>query len=247
MSIRPYYERDGITIYHGDCREIVPSLPVADLVLTDPPYGISEPGSSIGILAGKGSKRLDFFAGDSDHAAMRSLVREACALALDRLKPTGSAYFWCGHRSFGDLVDLCEARGMTTRFVVWRKAVPLPFGAGWSSAAELCVYGYPPGRTWTVSGEAPPNVIDSDSYRHGQPGKLAHPTQKPTRVIRPLLLYSTNPGDLVIDTFAGSGTTLDVCAAEGRRAIGIEIEERYCEIAAKRLAQGVLPLAEAKA
>ena len=79
----------------------------------------------------------------------------------------------------------------------------------------------------------------ADSFRHGQPGKVDHPTQKPERIIRQLVTASTRPGDVVLDPFAGSGTTLVVAKATGRRAIGIEIEERYCEIAAKRMGQEV--------
>jgi len=70
------------------------------------------------------------------------------------------------------------------------------------------------------------------------PDKLRHPNEKPTGAIIPLI--RAHPGDLVLDPFMGSGTTLVAAKLEGRKAIGIEIEEKYCEIAAKRLAQGVL-------
>lgn len=234
----PYYDQDGITIYHGDCREIMPALHgLANAVITDPPYAISVKGSSCG-------RRLDFFTGDDDWPAMIATVRSAIKLARERLTQNGSIYAWISHRQIGPLVEDLELSGMSTRFLVWVKSYPTPPppGAGWPSGAELCLYAYPPGRTWTHTSKDPPrsNVFVADTVRTGRPGKHNHPTQKPTCVIRPLIRASTLPGDLILDPFAGSGTTLVTAREEGRRAIGIEIEERYCEIAAQRLLQNVM-------
>ena len=71
-----------------------------------------------------------------------------------------------------------------------------------------------------------------------------HPTAKPLAMVRDWVRLFTNPGDLVLDPFAGSGTTLRAALDEGRRAIGVELEERYCEVIAKRLAQDVLDFGE---
>lgn len=76
--------------------------------------------------------------------------------------------------------------------------------------------------------------------RHGMPGKNGHPTQKPEGLIRPLVEASSRPGMLVLDPFAGSGTVLRVAKDMGRRAVGIELEERWCEVTAQRLAQECL-------
>lgn len=239
----PYYDHGGITIYHGDCREILPSLSACDLIVTDPPYAVSVAGAAYVGAPGKGTRRLDFFDGDDDWIEMTRLVRESIRLACDRLSAIGSLYVWCGHRQFGPLVEDMEARGMSTRFLVWAKKYPPPPppGGGWPSGAELCLYAYPAGRTWTMrNNPVRSNVITSDSYRHGQPGKVDHPTQKPPSVIAPLVIASSLPGQTVLDPFMGSGTTLRVSKDLGRKAIGIEIEERYCEIAAKRLAQETL-------
>jgi site-specific DNA-methyltransferase (adenine-specific) len=238
--MKPYYERDGITIWHGDCREILPTIGVVDLVVTDPPYAVSVEGSTQRGKPGKGSRNLDFFEGDADWPAMIARVTESLGLAADALKPTGSLYAWVGHRQFGPVTTLLEERGFSTRFIVWSKDCPPPAApnSGWVSAAELCLYGYRAGRTWNDAQRS--NVLTSDSYRYGQPGKVAHPTQKPLSVMRTPMLASSAEGDLVLDPFAGSGTTLVSALESNRRAIGIEIEERYCEIAAKRLAQGVL-------
>lgn len=246
----PYYEQDGITIYHGDCREVLPQIEAfADLVLTDPPYAVSQPGVRHVGRPGKGTRNLDFFTGDGDWRTMTRLVIEALALSLDRLSTDGSIYAYVGHRQFGPLVDLLEVRGFNTRFLVWAKECPSPPppGAGWPSGAELCVYGWRPGRIWNHRGTNTPrsNVLTADSYRYGQPGKVDHPTQKPPHVVVPLVRASSRPNSLILDPFMGSGTIVRAAKDLGRRAIGIEIEERYCEIAARRLAQQVLPFEEA--
>lgn len=242
--MRPYYEDDAVTLYHGDCREVLPTLGPVDLVLTDPPYAISLAGVTHKGRPGKGSRSFDFFDGDDDWSAAVGVCVGAVTQAAELLTAAGSIYCWVGHRQFGPLVAHLEVAGWKTRFLAWVKKCPAPPppGAGWPSAAELCVYASRPGRTWNHDGSNPPpsNVFVADSFRYGQPGKVDHPTQKPSQVITPLIAASAPEGGIVLDPFAGSGTTLRAAKDLGRRAIGIEIEERYCEIAAKRMAQEVL-------
>jgi site-specific DNA-methyltransferase (adenine-specific) len=239
----PYYNHGGITIYHGDCREVLPQLEVVDLIVTDPQYGISQPGVvSCGDPA-KGTRSFGFFANDTPEEA-NSLALEAWRLCLPLCSDAASAYWWVGHQTFGKLVNAYELEGWKTRFLVWSKLCPAPQppGTGWPSAAELCVYASRPGRTWNHDGTNCPrsNVFIADSYRHGIPGKNGHPTQKPFAVINPLILASCPTRGIVLDPFMGSGTTLESAKKLARKAIGIEIEEKYCEIAAKRLSQEVL-------
>jgi site-specific DNA-methyltransferase (adenine-specific) len=237
--VDPYYQDDAVTLYHGDCRDVAPALPPVDLLLTDPPYSLSVVGDHEN-KRGKGTRRLNFFTGDTEWDAMTTAVVERIMLGA---KTARSAYVWCGHRQFGPITEAFETAGWRTRPLAWHKTcpVPAPPGVGWDSALELCVYAFRGGRKWTPkTGTKVPNVIDADSYRHGQPGKVDHPTQKPIRTVEIPLIYSTDPGDTVLDIFAGSGTTLRVAKDNGRRAIGVELEERYCEVIAKRLAQDVL-------
>lgn len=244
--MKPYYEQSGITIYHADCRDVLPTLASVGHVITDPPYAISEEGLWHIGRPGKGRRRFDFFPKGTEWAEMIEMVIAAAALTLPLIAANGSAYWWVGHREFGPLVSLFESAGWKTRFMVWAKLAPSPPppGSGWPSGAELCVYAFRPGRTWNHDGTTPPasNVFHVDSCRNGQPGKVGHPTQKPEAVISPLMLASTNNGDAILDPFMGSGTTLVVAKRLGRRAIGIELEERYCEIAVRRLQQEALPL-----
>ncbi len=239
--MKPYYEDGSVTIYHGDCRDVLPALGPIDLVLTDPPYSLSVD-SDHENRPGKGTRRLNFFAGDQDWSRMTAGVVERVMLATSSC---AAAYVWCGHRQFGALVNAFESAGWRTRFLVWRKEcpVPAPPGVGWDSAAELCVYAFRKGRKWLPpTGTKCPNVLDDDAYRFGQPGKVDHPTQKPFGTTYPLIENSTAIGDLILDPFMGSDTTLRAAKDLGRRAIGIEIEEKYCEIAAERCRQEVLAL-----
>ena len=245
-TMKPYYDYAGITIYHGDAREVLPTLGKFDLLLTDPPYGISQPGVANDSKAiGKGTRSLDFFDDDTPQTAESHAVflgdQSRRMLSVD-----GSGYAWVGHRQFGTLVSQLEADGWKTRFLVWvKKFVPpqMP-GSGWPSGAELCLYWFRPGRIWNHDGFTCPrsNVISADSYRYGQPGKNGHPTQKPFGCISPLIVASSNIGSTILDPFMGSGTTLRAAKDLGRKAVGIEIEEKYCEIAAQRLSQEVMDL-----
>jgi DNA modification methylase len=229
-------------LHCGDCLEGLATLPAqsVDLVVTDPPYAVSDIGMWHIGRPGKGKRRFDFFPGDADHAAIVALAVEAAKATLRAMKPLASAYWWCGHREFGPLIELFEGAGFKTRFLVWSKAAPSPPppGSGWPSGAELCVYAFKPGRTWTHDGVNPPprsNVLVCDSFRHGQPGKAEHPTQKPLRVVEPLIVASSRPGDLVLDPFAGSGTTLVAAKRLGRNAIGWEKDPKFHAAAVKRL------------
>lgn len=245
--MKPYYDDGkGIVIYHGDALEILPMLEPGsvDLVLTDPPYAVSRSGVGRWQQRYGRTTDLDFFPADRDWAGMIETVNKVTLCCLELLVPSGSLYAWVGHREFGPIVSLLEDKSFSTRFLVWSKKHPVPAapGSGWVSGAELCVYAYRSGRKWNYRTDAPSNVLVADSYRYGQPGKVDHPTQKPLAVISPLILASSSSGDLVLDPFMGSGTTLRAAKDLGRRAIGIEISEEYCRIAVDRLQQEVLPL-----
>lgn len=200
--MKPYYEHAGITIYHGDCREVLPSVE-ADVVVTDPPYGIN--------FAGQPTK----------------WQRRAGAVALDWDK-----------EPFGD-VELLLSIGRAQ--CVWGgNYLPLPQSRGWM---VWCKPDAPPSMgsvemAWTSIDRNSRHIIHSISATNAE--RVGHPTQKPIRVM--LWCVESMPSGTILDPFMGSGTTLVAAKALGRRAIGIEIEERYCEIAAKRLAQEVLPI-----
>lgn len=229
------------TVAQADCLELLPMLPASsvDLLVTDPPYAVSNEGMWHIGRPGKGKRRFDFFDGDSDWPTMVRTVARACREAIRLLRPAGSAYLWVGHREFGPVVRTFERAGFKTRFLVWAKAAPSPPppGSGWPSGAELCVYAYREGRTWNHDGRNPPpnSVITCDAFRHGQPGKVDHPTQKPLATLEPLIAASARPGGLVLDCFAGSASVGVAATARGCRFIGIERDERYHRLAVDRL------------
>jgi site-specific DNA-methyltransferase (adenine-specific) len=204
--VKPYYEHAGITIYHGDCREILPTLSRADLLLTDPPYGL---GDSVWDLNKKTPKRRWRL-----HHEQMSWDREVAEVG-SLLAYSDRAIIWGGH-----LMSLPTQRG----WLVWNKIIR-NFSSG---VCELA---------WTNL-DIP---IDAFDYSHGQlanEGKY-HPTQKPLPLLRWCINKAGDPAT-IIDPFMGSGTSLVAAKNLQKRAIGIEIEEKYCEVAAKRLSQEVL-------
>ena len=211
---KPYYDHGGITIYHGDCREI---LPTHDVVLTDPPYGI---GADRRQSARAGKRHGAAVVASRDYGPVTDWDAKPADSALLRSFAQRPSIIWGGN--FFELPPM-------SKWLVWDKQT----GDNGYADAELA---------WTNLGGA------VRTFRHRWMGMLrapsddgdgrVHPTQKPVPLMRWCL--EMMPDGVVIDPFMGSGTTLRAAKDLGRRAIGIEIEERYCEIAAKRLAQEVL-------
>jgi site-specific DNA-methyltransferase (adenine-specific) len=245
QQLREWSTREGCcvterwAVIRADCRDFLPTIARVDHVITDPPFAISYAGLWHRGRPGKGKRRFDFFDGDDNWDTIMAIVLEVAARCRAILPRTGSFYAWCSHREFGPLCASFEARGWKTRFLVWAKSAPSPPppGAGWPSGAELCLYAFREGRTWNYNGtEHPPNsVIFCDSYRHGQPRKVDHPTQKPLETIEPLIVASTLPGDLILDPFAGSGTTGVAALRLGRRCILIEQKPEYAQLCIDRM------------
>ena len=212
--MKPYYERDGITIYHGDCREILPTLPKVDLVLTDPPYGISLPTDYRSRGRGK-------MAACRDYAPVHNDDKPFDPSHLPRV-PT----VLFGGNYFSDRLP------PSSGWLVWDKLRP----DGLDQAdAELA---------WTncVKGVRVFRHLWNGMMRASEQGTGHHPTQKPVALMEWVLTRKGVPDGTVLDPYMGSGPVLIAAKNLHRKAIGIEIEERYCEIAAKRLDQGVLPL-----
>lgn len=227
--MKPYYEDDYATIYHGDCREMVPAIARSsvDVVVTDPPYGIN-------YDSGRG--RMGPVAGDCDAYS----ILEALRLALTRLRSCRHFYI------FGPYDAASLTSGATTE-LIWDKG---KHGSGdlslpWGPSHERIAFGvYHTAPSMTGTGQTAArlrrgSVLSVPKQNNGR-GALTHPTEKPVLLLRMLIEASSLIGETVLDPFMGSGSSLVAARIEGRKAIGIEIEERYCEIAARRLSQEVL-------
>ena len=214
MPLTPYYEHAGITIYHGDCLEILPQLGPVDAVVTDPPYGM-------------GWDTADLFRKGNNRARRRPGRNYNKPVHGDHQPFDPSPWL-----DFGQVVlwgaNHYAARLPVGATLVWIKRLDHAFGS-FLSDAEIA---------WKKGGCGV--YCFRDLSMNAITNQRAHPTQKPLRLMRWCLEKTEG---LALDPYMGSGTTLRAAKDLGRRAIGIEIEERYCEIAAKRLAQEVLPLA----
>jgi DNA modification methylase len=219
VVLTPYYEQDGIVIYHADAARVLPLLSPVDLLLTDPPYGIGAAKRSF-ISHGKvkGRKGVATNHGDAswdDSPVPQWLLDHARSLATHQII-FGGNYF-----------ELPPSRC----WLFWDKEQTGEFADG-----ELA---------WTNLDRSVRRLVYRWSGMLTQPGcpkeDRWHPTQKPEAVMRWALSLAQD-AQTVLDPFMGSGTTLVACKRLGRQCIGIEREERYCEVAAKRLAQGALDL-----
>lgn len=212
--MRPYYEADGITIYHGDCREVLSSI-VADVLVTDPPYGVA--------FDGKATKHTTVKSGGYTTPDSAEVGPEAVRMALQVVK-RGAVF--PGTRNLYRYPEPADIG-----------CVYCPSGAGigrWGFTCFHPVLFYGPRASTTLRPSSIQSFATADTDEH--------PCPKPMQWLFWLVGLVSLPGETLMDTFCGSGTTLRAAKDLGRKAIGIEIEERYCEIAADRLAQRVLSM-----
>jgi site-specific DNA-methyltransferase (adenine-specific) len=222
----PYYNDGTCVIYHGDCREVLPSLARVPLVLTDPPFFMP---------AQHYSSRVDWPKAWGDTTILGSWW--ASILDLLPLTVDGTAATFCDGESYPVFYPEFYRRFPAVRSLVWDKGA-IGMGQPWRHQFELIVVGRYPKSKWTGGGGLS-DVLRCSSVPSE---KRLHPVDKPSELLGQLIRPLTDPDDLVLDPFMGGGSTLYAAKSNGRRGIGIEIEERYCEIAAKRLAQEVLAL-----
>ena len=229
MSLTPYYDDGrGIVIYHGDAREILPQVGRADVVLTDPQFFLPP--------VGHGARGDHEWRGSLGDLAMFEAAYQPFFDEFKRLLGrTGQLYVCCHYRSYPPLFRLAYTRWPKFDLIVWYKPTGR-IGNGWRHAHELVLHAagdrvaYAEGFRLNIVGLMPVRTM-----------KRGHPAEKPGE-LADFLLDAVPAGALVVDPFMGSGSFIKAARERGHRAIGIEIEERYCELAARRLSQQVLRL-----
>jgi site-specific DNA-methyltransferase (adenine-specific) len=246
--VRPYYQDDLVTIYHGEALAALSQLPTAsvDVVMTDPPYssGGMFRGDRNADAADKYSRAevatYSSFAGDNrDQRSWMAWTSAWSWGALRVTKPGGHAFAFTDWRQLPSATDALQGGGWTWRgLIVWSKGAAggIPQRGKFRQNAEYVV--------WATSGQqddplegAPSSVIEVPSVRDRE-----HVTQKPVELMAHLLRVVPGVDRVVLDPFMGSGSTLVAAKALGIRAIGVELDERYCEVAAARCSQEVLQL-----
>lgn len=247
--MKPFYEQDGITIYCGDCREILPGLEPGSVKLlwTDPPYGHQNQNGDlqaarIGIRGARQAAAIPI--ANDDPTAMREVVDASLRLAVPLLHPDcccccccccggggpSPTFAWTANRMDSDGLRFFHA-------VVWDKS-GRGHGLGWRFRRDyefVMVAHRTGGRLAWADDVAVPNIW------FVQPTDNAnHPNEKPVELVSKFITLTTTENDLILDPFGGSGTTAIAAKQTGRRCIVIEQDESYCEIAARRLSQGIL-------
>ena len=216
---KPYYVDDAVAIYHADCRDILPSIPdkSIDLVLTDPDYNAKDIGPH-----------------------HREYIGGMPYLSDREYKKWCKGWFKLARKVTDNLVFSCGLKGLwnypPARWVLcWHKPAAVSYNrfGGYNVWEPILIYGNPFTRV-------PQDYLNFNTYNLKKGSEREHPCPKPDSLWSKLITMAK--ADLILDPFLGSGTTAFCAKKLGRKCIGIEIEEKYCEIAVKRLSQSVMSL-----
>lgn len=243
--IEPYYSDDAATLYHGDCRDIVPELPAVDLVVTDPPYGETSltwdswPEGWPAMIAMHSASSMWCF------GSMRMFLDRRDEFSDWRLSQDVVWEKQSGTSFSTDRFARVHEHALHFYRGPWSEVASDTPRTGWRGP-DKSVVRKAVGKAH--HGDRGPSSYTDDGTRlmrsvirvNNMHGSAEHPTQKPLGILDPLIRYGCPIGGTILDVFAGSGSTLVAAKASGRRAVGIEADERYCEVAALRLAQDVL-------
>ena len=224
--IKPYYQDNHCTIYNCDCLEILPELPKVDLVLTDPPYGMK-------LNTNFGSMKSKMFKGKTGGCDYNKVIGDDKEFDPRKIlnKIDAKEQFWFGGDYYADKLP----KGGS--WLVWDKRLTDSADKMYGSCFEMI---------WSKTTHKRDILRVKFAGIFGMEKqdikKRMHPTQKPLALMNIIIEKYSGKDDLILDLYMGSGTTLRAAKNLQRKAIGIELEEKYCEIAARRLEQEVLPL-----
>lgn len=217
-----------IKLFQGDCIEIMKSMPTkyVTMVVTDIPYGVINKHNKENSLRSYDKKDADV-----ETFELSAFMQELCRIT------SGSVYVFCSTEQISYIRAYMESQKMLTRVIVWEKTNPSPVNGEnvWLSGIELCCFGKFSGATYN-------QFCENTVIRLPTTKSKVHPTQKPISLIKKLILASSNNGDVVLDPCMGSGTTGICCVNTDRSFIGIELNEKYFNIAKQRIESAEKPL-----
>jgi DNA modification methylase len=228
-SPTPYYEDDAVTIYHGDALAVLAMLPFdsVDVVVMDPPYFL--PAAHYSVRSGT-------FRSLGDLSMLEHFFRDVFTACARVLKPTGFLYAFCDGQSYPPFYATAFPHFKNVRPLVWDKQTSVN-GYAWRHQHELILFASMPDAPNVKTGDG--DIIRERAVPIGDRDHLA---EKPEAVLTRLIDKTTPERGVVLDPFMGSGSTLRAARFLRRRAVGIDVEERYCGIAVERLGQGILDL-----
>lgn len=243
--IAPYYADEHVTLYLGDCLDVIPTLAPrsVDAVLTDPPYssgGRRENSRSIRKSMNRSMSDEDWIAGDAmSTGGFVWMMRALAARARPAMKPGAHFLAFIDWRMHGNLAGALESADLRQHpTLVWDKT-HFGMGAVFRNQHEWIVH-FSNGTPADPARRDMGNVLRCPPVRDGD-----HPTEKPVGLMGSLLSVVAPVGGVVLDPFMGAGSTLVAAKMLGRRAIGIEVDERFAEKAATRMQADALPFVQA--
>jgi site-specific DNA-methyltransferase (adenine-specific) len=227
--MKPYFDENGIVIYCGDCLEVLPSLPQVgeDALVTDSPFTFAG-----GVSNGRASI--------ADNQFFLHWWKDVCKQLNRILKPEGEGFMWCDWKSAPTLAagfNIDQERGWRVAQMLYHYREMPGQGQPFRSSVDMIAYL----RGSKSTGHRIPNTTHNWISKYWYYGKHEfHPAEKDVAIAEQLVKWCSDEGDRILDPFCGSGSVLIAARNLNRKAIGIELEERYAEVAAKRLRQEVL-------
>jgi len=229
--------KDNFEIYNTDSREFIKQIPAAsiDLILTDPPYNLSPYSTGNINLPWRKEINNDLAEWDQENFVPADWVHEFKRI----LKPTGNIFAFTSYNLLGKWHEAFDSEFDTFQYVVWHKTNPIPKvrRAGFLNSCELIVCMWNKGHTWNFTTQREMHNFIQSPICMGRERvqNPLHPTQKPVRVLEPIIKIASNLNDVVFDPFMGVGSTGVASLKLGRRFIGIEIDESYFKATETRL------------
>jgi len=233
--VKKEWKEYGITAYHGDCLDILPTLEKVDLVLTDPPYLIKNTNS------GKSSRLCKSIQKMNDEIESADITSGVSNEFIDLVKQDKTNFYvWCNGKQIPQYLNKFIGLGCNFDILIWNKTNAMPlFSNKYLTDKEYCLYFKNGNLCHPVNYEdaktvfyQPINVMDKKEYNH--------PTIKPLNIIRTLVRNSSKEGEFVLDMFGGSGTTAVACIKENRRCIIIEKDKEYFDIMCQRIEDAII-------